>query len=263
MFFNPFRSVTAIAIPYTITSQGKVIVVTLTTSEIVTGSESSAPTAKALNGDTSGYATFFNNTGAVAGTFTVVALLIVASLIGLGYVFVRRRKAKRLSLDERAAVGGAGDGGAGINRFANEEEDTDPFHTSQTSHNNDQSLYYQQYFMTSSNTTPAHFSPTAAFNNNDLHRRSFPPPSVSQDQPINSYLHTGYSPNVNRPRSQDIEGIFNDIFNASGTSGMEVVEEPGEQHRSEEGFGELSLSPSCSFSNSFQQLVLTYSIFFP
>ena len=68
---------------------------------------------------------FFNNTGAVAGTFLAVGILICGLVLG-GLLFVRRRKRRRaLDEDLRVAAGGAGDGGAGTSRFHDDIEDDD------------------------------------------------------------------------------------------------------------------------------------------
>lgn len=110
-------------------SSGSIVVVTaLVTSEVSNSSPaSSARAGGSLNGDptATSSSSFFDNTGAVAGTFTVVSLVALALIIGLGYCFVRRKRQRRLEEDTRVAAGGAGDGGAGVNRF--EGEDEDPF----------------------------------------------------------------------------------------------------------------------------------------
>jgi len=70
---------------------------------------------------------FFSNTGAVAGTFLAVGILIAGAVLG-GLLFVRRRKRRRaLDEDLRVAAGGAGDGGAGTSRFHDDIEDDDDF----------------------------------------------------------------------------------------------------------------------------------------
>lgn len=66
---------------------------------------------------------FFQNTGAVAGTFVVVGLVVAAGITFLAWLFFRRRRTKRLNEDLRVAAGGAGDGGAGVDRFSGEEDE--------------------------------------------------------------------------------------------------------------------------------------------
>lgn len=56
----------------------------------------------------------------------VVGLVAAGLLIALAFFFLRRKRARKLDEDIRVAAGGAGDGGAGVNRFADEDED-DPF----------------------------------------------------------------------------------------------------------------------------------------
>lgn len=96
--------------------------------------------AAAQDGD----GTFFNNTGAVAGTFTAVALAAIAMILG-GLWFMRRRRRQRaLDEDLRVAAGGAGDGGAGTSRFHDDEDDED-FDASTNAHGSYPSPPMTQY----------------------------------------------------------------------------------------------------------------------
>lgn len=80
-----------------------------------------------------GDGSFFNNTGAVAGTFIAVGLAAVAMILG-GLWFIRRRRRQRaLDEDLRVAAGGAGDGGAGTSRF-HDDDDEDDFEASTNAH---------------------------------------------------------------------------------------------------------------------------------
>ncbi|GAA6063584.1 hypothetical protein JCM10212_000188 [Sporobolomyces blumeae] len=109
---------------YTLTSSGSVVIVTSLVTAVITGSDPSASGgSKSLNGSASSGNAFFNNTGAVAGTFVVVGLLAAGIVIGLGLFFVRRKRARQLDEDLRVAAGGAGDGGAGKNRFNDDDDD--------------------------------------------------------------------------------------------------------------------------------------------
>lgn len=83
-------------------------------------------TGRSLNGTavSNAKSSFFSNTGAVAGTFVVVGLVAAGIVLGIAYFFFRRKRARRLDHDIRIAAGGAGDGGAGVDRFG---EDDDPF----------------------------------------------------------------------------------------------------------------------------------------
>ncbi|BGP24977.1 hypothetical protein JCM10295v2_003897 [Rhodotorula toruloides] len=122
---------------YTLTSSGSAIVVTSVITAVVTGADPAAPGstgARTLNGANGGSRTFFNNTGAVAGVFVVVALLAAGIVIGLGFFFVRRKKRRQLDEDIRVAAGGAGDGGAGINRFDDDEESINGYAGQSDSH---------------------------------------------------------------------------------------------------------------------------------
>lgn len=104
---------------------------------LVTGADPAAPGstgARTLNGANGGSSSFFNNTGAVAGVFVVVGLLAAGIVIGLGFFFVRRTKRRQLDEDIRVAAGGAGDGGAGINRFDDDEESIDGYAGQSDSH---------------------------------------------------------------------------------------------------------------------------------
>ncbi|GAA6058428.1 hypothetical protein JCM3770_000468 [Rhodotorula araucariae] len=114
----------------TLTTSGTVIVVTSVVTAIVSGvdpSASSGANGRNLNGSSSSSKAFFNNTGAVAGTFVVVGLVAAGIVIGLGFFFLRRKRRRRLDEDIRVAAGGAGDGGAGVNRFADDDDEEDSF----------------------------------------------------------------------------------------------------------------------------------------
>lgn len=166
--------------------------ITLTTTSDVTASSSSTIGSKALNGDITGYSTFLSNTAAVASTFVVVALVVTGVVVGIGYLFFRRRKASRLRQAEREAAGGAA--GAGENRLG-EEDDENPFQGSRGSH--DDSVYFQRS-MASYNTTPIYYT-----GGGDSNRRS-PSPYLSNRS--NIYSNSG-SPQLNRPLSQDVQGV--------------------------------------------------------
>lgn len=106
------------------------IVLTSVITAVISGADPASPGstgARTLNGANGGSSSFFNNTGAVAGVFVVVGLLAAGIVIGLGFFFVRRKKRRQLDEDIRVAAGGAGDGGAGINRFEDDEESIDGF----------------------------------------------------------------------------------------------------------------------------------------
>ena len=125
-----FRSAEVITrtsqILYTQTTSGRVIVVTsVVTAVITTQPASGTGGGKSLNGSDSSSRSFFSNTGAVAGTFAVVGLVSAALLAGLALFFFRRKRARQLDEDIRVAAGGAGDGGAGVNRFSGEDDDED------------------------------------------------------------------------------------------------------------------------------------------
>lgn len=115
---------------YTLTSSGDLVVITSVVTTVVGtrpsgGAGAGSGTNKALNGNSAGNNSFFDNTGAVAGTFVVVGLVTAGIALGLAFFFLRRKKRRQLDEDLRVAAGGAGDGGAGVNRFAG--EDDDPF----------------------------------------------------------------------------------------------------------------------------------------
>ncbi|BGP16537.1 hypothetical protein JCM10213v2_004539 [Rhodosporidiobolus nylandii] len=116
---------------YTLTTSGTVVVVTSVITAVITGDPSGSAGAggRSLNGSSGSGNSFFNNTGAVAGTFVVVGLVAAGLVIGLAFFFLRRRRARRLDEDIRVAAGGAGDGGAGHDRFNDDDEDMedDPF----------------------------------------------------------------------------------------------------------------------------------------
>ncbi|GAA5915030.1 hypothetical protein JCM6882_006761 [Rhodosporidiobolus microsporus] len=115
---------------FSLTTSGTVVVVTSVVTALVTGDPSATAGAggRSLNGSSGSNNSFFDNTGAVAGTFVVVGLVAAGIIIGLAWFFLRRKRARKLDEDIRVAAGGAGDGGAGINRFDDEEdEEDDPF----------------------------------------------------------------------------------------------------------------------------------------
>lgn len=95
------------------------------------------------NAAKTGESGFFNNTGAVAGTFVAVGLAALALLAG-GLWFARRRRRQRaLDEDLRVAAGGAGDGGAGTSRFHDDEDDD--FEASTNAHGSYGSPQMTQY----------------------------------------------------------------------------------------------------------------------
>lgn len=109
---------------YTLTSSGSVVIVTSLVTAVITGSDpGQSGGARSLNGSADGGNSFFSNTGATAGVFVVVGLVAAGIAIGLGFFFVRRKRARKLDEDTRIAAGGAGDGGAGRNRFDDDEDD--------------------------------------------------------------------------------------------------------------------------------------------
>lgn len=87
---------------------------------------------------------FFNNTGAVAGTFLAVGLAAAAMILGGLWFIRRRRRQKALDEDLRVAAGGAGDGGAGTSRFQDDDEDDD-FEASTNAHGTYSSPRMSQY----------------------------------------------------------------------------------------------------------------------
>ena len=100
------------------------MVVTSLVTAVITGSDpGQSGGARSLNGSADGGNSFFSNTGATAGVFVVVGLVAAGIAIGLGFFFVRRKRARKLDEDTRIAAGGAGDGGAGRNRFDDDEDD--------------------------------------------------------------------------------------------------------------------------------------------
>lgn len=114
------------ATEYTLTTSGTVVVITSIVTAVVSGPDpSSTAGGRNLNGADSGSQAFFDNTGAVAGTFVAVGLVAAGIIVGLGFFFLRRKRRRQLDEDIRVAAGGAGDGGAGINRFAGDDDDDD------------------------------------------------------------------------------------------------------------------------------------------
>jgi len=106
-------------------------VITSLVTAVITGSDPSITSgsngnggggSRSLNGSNGGGNSFFSNTGATAGVFVVVGLVAAGIAIGLGFFFVRRKRARKLDEDTRIAAGGAGDGGAGRNRFEDDDE---------------------------------------------------------------------------------------------------------------------------------------------
>lgn len=122
---------------YTTTSRGQVVtltsVVTAVVSEAIAtvtngGSGSSGRSLNdnsASSGSGSGSGSFFDNTGAVAGTFVVVGLVAAALAALLAWLLVRRRRRRNREEDVRVAAGGAGDGGAGVDRFNDDDDEVD------------------------------------------------------------------------------------------------------------------------------------------
>lgn len=117
---------------YTTTAPGgKIVTVTAVITSVVpnpSAMSSGTTVGGAANGRTNSppqeqSSGFFSNTGAVAGTFVVVGLLVAGALIGLAYYFMRRKRARQLDEDLRYAAGGAGDGGAGVDRFGDGEDE--------------------------------------------------------------------------------------------------------------------------------------------
>ncbi|GAA5983370.1 hypothetical protein JCM10908_000257 [Rhodotorula pacifica] len=113
---------------YTLTSSGKIVVVTSVFTAVVTGdsSPSGSGVPRLNNANGSGNA-FFSNTGAVAGTFVGVGIVAAATVAFLFFFFVRRKRRRQLDEDIRVATGGAGDGGAGFSRFNDDDDDEESF----------------------------------------------------------------------------------------------------------------------------------------
>lgn len=210
------------------------MVITLTTTSDVTASSSTTAGSKALNGDTTGYSTFLSNTAAVASTFVVVALVVIGVLLGIGYLVFRRRKASNLRQAEREAAGGAGDAGAGENRFGSGEIDDDnPFEGSRGSHHD--SVYFQRS-MTSYNTSPVYFA-----NGGGPSRRS-----ISSHLSHGSNVYTNsVSPRLNRPLSQDLEEVFTNLSHNTSSmeaDGIEAINgSSGVYSENFQGYGKFSL----------------------
>lgn len=122
---------------YTTSSGGRLVTVTALVTSVVpldprslssaSAAAAAASASRNLNNHPDSNSSFFSNQGAVAGTFTVVGLVIAGLIIGLGLLLCRRKRARQLNADVRAAAGGAGDGGAGVDRFGDEEEGHNPF----------------------------------------------------------------------------------------------------------------------------------------
>lgn len=128
----------------------------------------------------------------MAGTFVVVGLVAAGIAIGLAFFFLRRKKKRQLDEDIRVAAGGAGDGGAGVNRFAGEMDDEeDPFEGGSEGHSNG----YHPPTMSSYGTVPLTAAAAAYASNNSRpsfdHRRSLSgagfEPTHSPSQSLGSY----------------------------------------------------------------------------
>lgn len=113
-------------------ADGQLITVTALVTRVISPDAASTPstlppTSHSLNNDTAPSSSFFSNSGAVAGVFIVVGLILCGIIVGAAWFVLRRRRSKRLSADERAAAGGAGAGGAGVDRFGDDDEDDEVF----------------------------------------------------------------------------------------------------------------------------------------
>ncbi|SCV71915.1 BQ2448_4609 [Microbotryum intermedium] len=109
---------------YTYTSSGGQVVYAttiLTTYVLVPAATTTGARTLNSSGDASGGNTFFSKTGAVVGVFLAVGLIVAIIAVGLGFFYLRRKRRRRLDEDLRVAAGGAGDGGAGIARFTDDD----------------------------------------------------------------------------------------------------------------------------------------------
>ncbi|SCZ88677.1 BZ3500_MvSof-1268-A1-R1_Chr2-1g04565 [Microbotryum saponariae] len=111
---------------YTYTSSGGAVVYAttiLTTYVFVPAATTTGARTLNSNGDASGGNAFFSKTGAVVGVFLAVGLIVAFIAVGLGFFYIRRKRRQRLDEDLRVAAGGAGDGGAGIARFNDDDSE--------------------------------------------------------------------------------------------------------------------------------------------
>lgn len=111
---------------YTLTSSGKVVVITSLYTVVASGSDTGTGVPR-LNNAHGGANGFFGNTGAVAGTFVAIGIVAAAVAGFLFFFFMRRKKRRQLDEDIRVATGGAGDGGAGFSRFNDDDDDEESF----------------------------------------------------------------------------------------------------------------------------------------
>lgn len=182
---------------YTLTSSGEVVVVTSIITTVVEPSGSANGTSangqggsgsKSLNGNSGNSSSFFSNTGAVAGTFVVVGLVAAGIAIGLASFFLRRKKKRQLDEDIRVAAGGAGDGGAGVNRFAGEMDDEEnPFEGGSEGHH---SNGYHPPTMSSYGTVPL-TAAAAAYASSNPNQTSASRPSFDHRRSLSG---TGFEP---------------------------------------------------------------------
>ncbi|KDE08872.1 hypothetical protein, variant [Microbotryum lychnidis-dioicae p1A1 Lamole] len=111
---------------YTYTSSGGAVVYAttiLTTYVFVPAATTTGARTLNSNGDASGGNGFFSKTGAVVGVFLAVGVIVAFIAVGVGFFYIRRKKRRRLDEDLRVAAGGAGDGGAGIARFNDDDSE--------------------------------------------------------------------------------------------------------------------------------------------
>lgn len=202
---------------YTLTSSGSVVVITSLVTAVITGSDPSitggsnsggsggGSGSRSLNGSNGGGNSFFSNTGATAGVFVVVGLVAAGIAIGLGFFFVRRKRARKLDEDTRIAAGGAGDGGAGRNRFEDDDDESmigdgggggDPFGgAGEMSEGHHSSSGYMSSY---GSMLPLVAGGAAAYNGSQGGGGGGRPQSGNYDNSTNSRQHhqfdTGYSP---------------------------------------------------------------------
>ncbi|KAL8278205.1 hypothetical protein RQP46_009378 [Phenoliferia psychrophenolica] len=175
---------------YTITSSGKVVVrTTIITATVTSEAATGSGGGKSLNGSDTTSRSFFSNTGAVAGTFAVVGLVIAALLLGLAFFFLRRKRARQLDEDIRVAAGGAGDGGAGVNRFSGEDDDEDDPYLSGGSDTHGAYQAHQRALSMTSNGAPVMTAAAAGFYDHGTRRND----TVSPVQSDHGYLPPGAS----------------------------------------------------------------------
>lgn len=151
---------------FTLTSAGRLVTITSIITAVVpaASARNAAGADGRLNSPTAaegaGKTGFFSNTGAVAGTFVVLGLIVAVGLVALARFFARRKRARRLDEDVRVAAGGAGDGGAGVNRFGDDEDGGNPFADEDSSAGHHQgyptSPNMAQYAPLALSSTPGH-----------------------------------------------------------------------------------------------------------